>query len=192
MALRNKLGCSSKNCKSKVPFELNNLYWDIYEKTFGSFFLSPSLGYTREFNHKLLQGFEIWKEYYRGSIDYQIVLAEVRVQAFEKLIQQLVSRQSKGEKFENTQQFLQIWSQVTDEVFAEIFSNQDNLQIRGKFFNATMAYKLYLQELMEVFLKIVDQPVRSEVDEIHHRIYELSKDIKTLKKALTEFPGISD
>ncbi|MEM6404775.1 MAG: poly(R)-hydroxyalkanoic acid synthase subunit PhaE, partial [Cyanobacteria bacterium P01_D01_bin.116] len=71
-------------------------------------------------------------------------------------------------------------------------SNQDNIQIRGKFLNATMAYKLYLQKLMEVFLKIVDQPVRSEVDEIHHRIYELSKDIKTLKKALTEFPEIRD
>ena len=178
--------------QSKVGLELNNLYWDIYEKTFGSFFLSPSLGYTREFNYKLLQGFEIWKNYYRASIDYQIVLAQVRVQAFEKLIQQLVLRQNKGEKVENTQQFLQIWSQVIDQVFAEIFSNQDNIQIRGKFLNATMAYKLYLQKLMEVFLKIVDQPVRSEVDEIHHSIYELNKDIKALKKALEEFPGISD
>lgn len=35
--------------------ELYNLYWDIYEKTFGSFLQSPSLGYTREFNNKLLK-----------------------------------------------------------------------------------------------------------------------------------------
>jgi polyhydroxyalkanoate synthesis regulator phasin len=49
-----------------------------------------------------------------------------------------------------------------------------------------MIYRLYQQQLMEVFLKMYDLPIRSEVDEIHHSIYELRKDVKSLKKALAE------
>ena len=39
---------------------------------------------------------------------------------------------------------------------------------------------------MEVFLKMNDLPTRSEVDEIHRNVYELRKEIKSLKKALAE------
>jgi polyhydroxyalkanoate synthesis regulator phasin len=49
-----------------------------------------------------------------------------------------------------------------------------------------MTSRLYQQQLMEVFLKMYDLPTRSEVDEIHRSIYEMRKEIKSLKKALTE------
>ncbi len=47
-------------------------------------------------------------------------------------------------------------------------------------------YRLYQQQLVEVFLKMYDLPTRSEGDEIHHSIYELRKEVKSLKKALAE------
>jgi len=49
-----------------------------------------------------------------------------------------------------------------------------------------MTYRLQQQQLVEVFLKMNDLPVRSEVDEVHRSIYELRKEIKSLKKALAE------
>jgi polyhydroxyalkanoate synthesis regulator phasin len=49
-----------------------------------------------------------------------------------------------------------------------------------------MIYRLYQQQLMEVVLKMYDLPTRGEVDEIHHSIYELRKEIKSLKKAVAE------
>ena len=39
---------------------------------------------------------------------------------------------------------------------------------------------------MEVFLKMNDVPTRSEVDEVHRSIYEMRKEIKSLKKAVAE------
>jgi polyhydroxyalkanoate synthesis regulator phasin len=50
-----------------------------------------------------------------------------------------------------------------------------------------MIYRVYQQQLMEVFMKMYDLPTRSEVDEIHHSIYGLRKEVKSLKKALAEF-----
>ena len=49
-----------------------------------------------------------------------------------------------------------------------------------------MLFRLYQQQLMEVFLKMYGLPTRTEVDEIHHSIYELRKEVKNLKKVLAE------
>ena len=48
--------------------------------------------------------------------------------------------------------------------------------------------KLWLdqQQLIEMFLKMNNLPTRTKVDEIHRSIYELKKEVKSLKKALAE------
>ncbi len=161
-----------------------NLYWD-YQQTFGNFLLSPSLGYTREFNNKLLKSFDAWTNFYKASFDYQLVLIDVWMKACEQLVR-LASSQEKGETLQNWRQFQQVWSKVFDQAFAQTFRSENALQIQGKFLNAAMTYRLHQQQLMEVFLKMNDLPTRSEVDEMHHSIYELRKEIKSLKKALAE------
>jgi class III poly(R)-hydroxyalkanoic acid synthase PhaE subunit len=166
--------------------ELTNLYWDIYEKSFGSVLQSPSLGYTREFNNKLLKSFDAGINFSKASFDYQIVLLDVCLKAFEELTRELASSEAKGKTVQNWQQFLQVWSSVFDRVFAQTFRSQDALEVQGNFLNSAMTYRLYQQQLMEVFLKMYDLPTRSEVDEIHHSIYELRKEVKSLKKALAE------
>jgi class III poly(R)-hydroxyalkanoic acid synthase PhaE subunit len=166
--------------------EVTNLYWDIYEKTFGSVLQSPSLGYTREFNNKLFKSFDSWINFSKASFDYQLVLLEVWLKALEEVMRELASSQEKGETVQNWQQFLQVWSSVFDRVFAQTFRSEDALEIQGKFLNSAMTYRLYQQQLMEVFLKMYDLPTRSEVDEIHRSLYELRKEIKSLKKSLEQ------
>src|SRR4028118_1742290 len=97
--------------------ELANLYWDIYEKTFGSVLQSPSLGYTREFNNKLFKSFDAGINFSKASFDYQIVLLDVWLKAFEELTRELASSEAKGKTVQNWQQFLQVWSSVFDRVF---------------------------------------------------------------------------
>lgn len=167
-------------------FEPIDFYWNIYEKTFGSFLQSPTLGYTREFNHLLLAGFNSWIDFYKASFDYQLVLLDVWARAFDELMQELVSSEEKGKTIQNWRQFVQVWSSLFDRVFAQTFRSQDTVEIQGKLLNAAMNYRLHQQQLMEVFLKMNDLPTRSEVDEVHRSIYEMRKEIKSLKKALAK------
>lgn len=166
--------------------ELSNLYWNMYEKTFGSTLQSPNLGYAREFNNKLLKSFDAWINFSKASFDYQIVLLDVWLKASEELMRELASSEEKGETVQNWQQFLQVWSSVFDRVFALTFRSEDAIEVQGNFLNSAMTYRLYQQQLMEVFLKMYDLPTRSELDEIHRSIYELRKEIKSLKKALVD------
>jgi hypothetical protein len=111
--------------------ELANLYWDIYEKTFGTVLQSPSLGYTREFNNKLFKSFDAWINFYKANFEYQVVLVDVWLKAFEELTRELASFTEKGETLQNWQQFLQVWSSVFDRVFAQTFRSQDALEVQG-------------------------------------------------------------
>ena len=169
-----------------ILFEPINFYWNIYEKTVGSFLQSPTLGYTREFNHKLLGGFDSWINFYKASFDYQLVLLNVWAKAFDELMRELAASEGKSRTIQNWRQFLQVWSSLFDRVFAETFRSQDTVEIQGKFLNAALTYRLHQQQLMEVFLKMNDLPTRSEVDEVHRSIYEMRKEIKSLKKAVAE------
>ena len=166
--------------------ELSNLYWSMYENTFGSAVQSPNLGYAREFNNKLLKSFDAGINFSKANFDYQILLLDVWLKASEGLMRELASSEEKGETVQNWQQLLQVWSSVFDGVFLQMFRAEDALEVRGNFLNSATLYRLYPQQLMEVFLKMYGLPTRSEVDEIHHSIYELRKEVKGIKKSLAE------
>jgi polyhydroxyalkanoate synthase subunit PhaE len=168
--------------------EINHLYWKLlYEDTFGNLLQSPLLGPTREFNSKLVGGFEAWRELYKASGDYQIILADIQVKSFEALMKKLVEMAEKGKQVANWKEFQTIWSQVSDDVFEQAFCQEDNLKIRGSFLNALNGYRIKQQELMEISMKMMNMPLRSEVDEMHKTIYELKKEVKGLKKTLVQY-----
>lgn len=171
--------------KSEALIELNNLYWDqLYQPTFGTVLQSPMLGVSRELNGAVLRHFQAWTDFYRASNDYQVVLADIQVRAFGKLMEELASRASKGEKVESWRQFQQLWSVTIDDVFEETFCSEDQLKIRGRFINSLNAYRVEQQKLMEIWMGSLNLPLRSEIDEMHKTIYELRKEVKSLKKQL--------
>jgi class III poly(R)-hydroxyalkanoic acid synthase PhaE subunit len=173
---------------SQPWIELNNLYWNlVYEETFGSLMQIPLLGPTREFNNKLLGAFDTWTKLYRASIDYQILLADIQAQSFEELMRELISLAEKGEKVKDWRQFQELWGRTADDVFEKAFCTEENLKVRGRFLNALNSYRLDQQELMEVWMKTMNMPLRSEVDEVHKSIYELRKEVKNLKKTLAKY-----
>jgi class III poly(R)-hydroxyalkanoic acid synthase PhaE subunit len=171
--------------ESKPWIELNNLYWDmLYQPTLGNLLQSPTVGPTRGLNAKLQKAFEAWIDLYRASIDSQAILRQIQFRSFEKLMQDLVALAQKGEPVDDWRKFQQMWSRIVDEKFEETFSQEENLKIRGKLLNALNYYRLQQQELVEFWMETMNMPVRSEIDEIHRNVYELRKEVKSLKKRL--------
>lgn len=168
--------------------ELNNLYWNLlYEESSGSLMRSPLLGPSREFNGKLLRTFDAWAIFYRNSIDYQTVMTDIQVRSFEELMRQLVVLAEKGEPVNDWRQFQQLWGRVADDVYEQAFCSEDNLKVRGRFLNSLNTYRIYQQDLMELWMKLMNLPSRGEVDEVHKNIYELRKEVKTLKATLAKY-----
>ncbi len=166
--------------------ELTNLYWDAYERTFGRLLESPSLGHTRELNEQLLKGFDAWLEFRRAGFSYQVKLGEAWAQGFERFMRKLVSLAERGEPVEGLRQLLSLWIDTVDEAFLVVFSSEEYVRLQAQLVNTAMAYRIHERQVVEELSKISHVPYRSELDEAHHRIYELRKELRELRKTVLE------
>jgi polyhydroxyalkanoate synthase subunit PhaE len=166
--------------------ELSRLYWDSFDQTFGRLIQSPGLGSTRELNDKFAKIFAAWQEWREASIEYCMIMAEAATRVLERALQEIGSIAERGETIQSLRQWAQPFEKVADPVLTEIFASDKFVQAQARVLNAAMAYWLCRREIVEEFLKFGDMPSRSEVDEIHQTLYEQRKEIKALKKVLTE------
>lgn len=162
--------------------ELSNLYWNAYEDSAGKLLQMPSLGYTREMDEKMRRGFAAWLDVQQVSYEYQVMLADAWTHAFEKMMRQMLEAAEQGEQIDSVRTFLNQWSNTADSVFLEVFRSDDYIELQGKLVNTMMAYRQQQREISEEMLRVLDLPTRSEIDEAHRRIYELRREIKSLKK----------
>ena len=165
---------------------LSNLYREAYQGTFARLVASPGLGMTREFNEKFQVGFDAWISWQLATMEYQGVVGEIWEQAFKRFQEDLISLAEKGEKIESLRDFVLLCTRGAEQVFTDAFQKEKYVLAQGGMLNAAMDYRVQEREIIEVFLNLYDLPTRSELDETHRRLYELRKEVKTLKKAIAE------
>jgi class III poly(R)-hydroxyalkanoic acid synthase PhaE subunit len=163
---------------------LSNLHWDAYERVSSSLTDLPSLGYNREFNLKLANAFDTWVDLQRASNEYRIILSKAWAQAFENFVQTLIDMGEKDEVIDSMQDLMNLWFDTVDQTFTHMYVTEDYLTIQQNLAAAAMTHKMQQQEIFELFMKMVDMPTRSELDDAYRSIYELHKEVKALRKEL--------
>lgn len=166
--------------------QMTALYWDAFQHTFGQMLQAPGIGYTREFDEKQRAAFAAWLDYQQASYEYQVVLADTWVKAFEQLMQQVLTMQQSGEEIEGLRAFIMRWSNTADEIFKDIFRSDAYVEVQSRLVNALMEFRLKQRMVNEELLDIMDMPTRSEIDEAHRRIYELRREVKALKRHISQ------
>lgn len=164
--------------------ELQKLYWDAYESTFGRMLESPTLGLTREMNEDILKGFDSWLDYRRASFEYHVALGETWTHAFEEFMRRLVTLAEQGDTVPSVKTLLLLWVEIVDQVFTDVFRSDEYIRIQGRLVNTATAYRLREREIVDACLKASHFASRSELDEAYRRIYDLRKEMKDLKKSL--------
>ena len=189
---------SLENVMSGNMMGLSNVFWDAFEKTVGRYASSPTLGYSRETNQKLLQSFDAWVNVQRTSADYSAQMATISGKAFSAIMEEMLSMSQKGESASSYQALIQKWITVADKVFVEEFRSPEYIRTQGKLLSATMMYRKREEALQEAFLESRGLPTRTEVDEAHQNIYELRKELRAVRRQLREVnafltqPAITD
>ncbi|MCE7983579.1 MAG: hypothetical protein DYG89_20590 [Caldilinea sp. CFX5] len=164
--------------------EFMQLFQAAFEQTWGRALLAPSIGLMRELNEKVNKGFALWLENQQLTVAYQLLIGEAWIDAFQALMKKLMSMAQKGETLTDQRHLLRIWVEVADEVFIELFHSEAYAKTQSAYVNSNMTLRRQQRELLEVWLRGNDMPTRSDLDEAHHQIYQLRKEVKTLKKNL--------
>jgi class III poly(R)-hydroxyalkanoic acid synthase PhaE subunit len=157
----------------------------LHNATFGTLARMPLLGQEREFNQKILQAVDALAQLYPAGVAYQGMLMEIQRRSFEAFLNELIALTAMGEPLTDWAELQRIWSRTADQVFEQALCSETSLRTRGDFLNAMNYYKIRQQELMEIYLTLLNLPTRCEVDDIHQTLYELRKEVKHLKKTLT-------
>ncbi len=65
--------------------DLASLYQNLYQKSLSSFLTSGLPGSHPDLNKQLLQGFYVWSSMYKATLEYQLAIAQIWTNAFEKM-----------------------------------------------------------------------------------------------------------
>ena len=164
--------------------KFTNLFWDTFNQSAGRLLGAPSLGLTREFSEKLNRSFLLWQAHQKADLDYQLLIGNTWLDAFAAFMQKLLAMAYAGEIITQQEKLLDLWVEVADKQFIEVFHADAFAQLQSTYINSSMALRRQQRELAEVWLRMHDLPTRSDLDAAHQAIFELRQEVKAMKKAL--------
>ncbi len=168
---------------------LSRLYWDAWEHTGGRLLESPSLGATREFDEKLLRGFDAWMDHRRAVAEYQLVVADAWSDALAAVLRELGARAERGQPVSSLRDLTELWTTLTDAHMDEVFRSERYASAQGHMLNTAMIHRQRERAIAETLLKATDIPARSELDEAFKEIYGLRRELKALRQEVLALRG---
>ena len=161
-----------------------DLSWDVLERTFGRLLQSPSIGFTRELNEKLLGALSAWLEFRRANMDYQVALSAALTESMTRFLNELGALARKGQTIGSLRDLLRLWGDTLDGVLIESFRSEEYARVQGRLVSAVMTYRIREQEAMDVLLKIGHVPTRRDIDDVSRSLYELRKEVRAVSRAV--------
>jgi class III poly(R)-hydroxyalkanoic acid synthase PhaE subunit len=153
----------------------------MYDDTFGKLIDSPALGLSREFSEKLVKGFKAFQEYQEASTTYQGVTAGMWAEAMEQLLRKIGERAQQGDPVGSVRELTKMWTKTADGVFVEAFQTDTYIEAQNEMLSATLALRKQQRVIAEEMQRLLDQPTRSELDEVYELLYKLRKQGKELR-----------
>lgn len=145
---------------------------------------TPGLGLSREFNEKLQQGFKAFQAYQRAATRYQSTVARIWARALRRFVYALGERARAGEPTDDLRDLSTLWTNVADDVFIAAFRTEDYLEAQRELSSAAMDFRTRRRAILEAYQRALDQPTRTELDEVHALLYRLRKENKEIAREL--------
>ncbi len=175
----------------KSSFESSQEFYDLWLKTYkatmGRLVEMPAMGPAREKSEKIMKGFSTFVNLYAAGMDsnsnFQSVFLEAMRRAHEKTANDMEGDIS-PEKYRD---FYRIWIETFSETFKEFSKSGHFASDIGKLNSYLMDFQIYNREMLEEnYLKPMNLPTKTEIDEINKELYSLKKKVKELTSQIKE------
>jgi len=157
---------------------------DFQTGPFVGFAEIPSIGVTREHQAKILRAFDAFIDLRKVMLEFNKMTTGALSKAVEAVMEALAEKSKQGEKIRSVRDLNRLWLESADKVFTEMYASEEYLKAQRELSAAGMSFKLMQQEVVEMVLKGLNLPTRSELDDAYKTLYELRKEVKALKKAV--------
>lgn len=159
---------------------------DNYKKTFGKILDTPALGSSREYIDKMNDSVDSYIELMTITGRFSQTLLRHAGETTERVIEHMVELQKKGAEPKSFKEFYDFWTSELDKQYENAFLTKEFSKLIGSVSDAAMKYKIDSDSVLEGYLKTLPVPTRSEMDTVYKTIYDLKKEVRTLKRKVKE------
>ena len=170
--------------------DLSRLAWDAWEHTGGRLLESPSLGFGREGQERLLLGFDAWMDYRRAVAEYQGVLSELNAEAMAAVARQLADRAKDGQPVKSLRELSTVWTQAADEVFEAGFRSDRYAASQAAMVKKAIGYRQAERAIVEAALRNTDIATRTELGEAFQEVHRQRRELRALRREVAELRSV--
>ena len=179
----------------KSSFESTQEFFDqwlkVYNATTGRLVDMPALGPSREKSEKMMKGFSTFVNLYAAGMDSNSNFQSVFMEAMRK-VQEKTATYMEGEiSPDKYKHFYNVWMETYSETFKEFMRSGHFASDMGKLNSCLMDFQIYNREMLEEnYLKPMNLPTKTEIDEINKELYSLKKQVKELTSEIKELKKV--
>ena len=175
----------------KSSFESTQEFFDmwlkVYNATTGRLVEMPALGPTREKSEKMMKGFSTFVNLYAAGMDSNSNFQSVFMEAMRRVHEKTATDMEGEISPEKCKDFYKIWIETYSETFKEFMKSGHFASDMGKLNSYLMDFQKYNREMLEDnYLKPMNLPTKTEIDEINKELYSLKKTVKELTSQIKE------
>ena len=103
-----------------------------------------------KFSFKLFKAINAQNRVNQSAFDYQVIVIDTWVQAFEAWMNKLVFLAKEGKTINTLRELITLWNEVAEGVFLNVFHSEKYIRVQGDFLNAQMQYRIQKREVVEL------------------------------------------
>ena len=178
---------SNSESTFKSTQEFFDFWLKTYQTTLGRLVEMPAMGPAREKSEKLMKGFSDFVNLYTSWMESNIDLQTVFMEAMRKVREKTAAEMTGDVSPEKYKDFYKIWMETYSETFHEFLKSGHFANDLGKFMSHFMEFQKFNREMLEeTYLKPMNLPTKTEIDEINKELYSLRKAVKELSRQVKE------
>ena len=171
----------------KYTHEFVDLWLKTYEATYGRLIEMPAIGPMREKYENVMKSVSTTADLYSAWLESYLNFQNVFMEAMRRMREKMAVQMKEEMTPEAYKDFYKTWVETYSETFKEFLKSGHFSADIGKFMSYMMEFQKNNRDMLEEnYLRPMNLPTRTEIDEINREVYTLKKAVKELGNQIKE------
>lgn len=158
-----------------------NIIQKNYDESFSKLMTHPMFGKDRESLELQRKSFDKYIKFSISLNEFNTRIYQIYLDATKQVMDDYVKMYTEGTQPKTFEEFYKYWASQVNNAYDKIFFSDDFSKLVGHTVEAMTKFKKEADKVFEDFLRYVPVPKQSEMDSLYKNVYELKKEIRTLK-----------
>lgn len=157
-----------------------------YNETFGKLLNIPQFGIERNTFQDRMQTFDKFIRFITYYTELLVKLSTLVNETTENVIKDNFEMLKTGNQPKTFEEFYNYWKTTLSNNFDQLFYSDEFSKFLGNFVDSLMILKIDIDKVLEDSLKNLPIPTKTDMDSLYKTVYELKKEVRTLKRKLRD------